>query len=64
MRQSEIFFKLLFEASPHPYLILQADEAYTIVAVNDYYLNATGIMRENVIGKPLFEVFPDNPSDE
>lgn len=64
MRQSDFFFKQLFESSPHPYLIVRADESYTIVAVNDYYLNATGINRENVVGKPLFEVFPDNPKDE
>lgn len=63
MLQSEILFKQLFEASPHPYLILNADSTYTIVAVNDYYLAATGIKRDDVIGKALFEVFPDNPSD-
>ncbi|MGA9047194.1 EAL domain-containing protein [Sulfuricurvum sp.] len=63
MQHSEILFKQLFEASPHPYLILTADITYRIVAVNDYYLAATGIQRDDVIGKPLFEVFPDNPSD-
>ena len=63
MRHSKFFFQQLFEASPHPYLILCADDSYTIVAVNDYYLTATGIQREIVIGKPLFEVFPDNPRD-
>lgn len=63
MHQSELFFQRLFESSPHPYLILRADENYTIVAVNDYYLDATRIVRENVLGKPLFEVFPDNPRD-
>lgn len=57
------YFKQLFEASPHPYLILSADERYTIVAVNDYYLAATGIQKDKVIGKELFEVFPDNPTD-
>lgn len=63
MCHSGIFFQQLFEASPHPYLILRADDSYTIVAVNDYYLAATGIQRDIVIGKPLFEVFPDNPRD-
>lgn len=58
------FFETLFRSTPHPYLILKADDIYTIVDVNDYYLNATGIIRENVIGKSLFEVFPDNPKDE
>ena len=63
MHQSEPFFQHLFESTPHPYLILRADATYTIVAVNDHYLSATGIVREHVIGKPLFEVFPDNPKD-
>ncbi|MFA5215669.1 EAL domain-containing protein [Sulfuricurvum sp.] len=63
MHYSEFFFQQLFEASPHPYLILSADDNYTIVAVNDYYLEATGIRRDIVIGKPLFDVFPDNPRD-
>lgn len=63
MHPSEFFFQQLFEASPHPYLILRADDSYTIVAVNDYYLEATGIQRNIVIGKPLFDVFPDNPRD-
>ncbi|GEM_PF-445332 len=63
MSHSGIFFQQLFEASPHPYLILRADNSYTIVAVNDYYLAATGIQRDIVIGKPLFDVFPDNPRD-
>lgn len=63
MCQSELFFQRLFEQSPHPYLIVRADEAYTIVAVNEHYLYATRIVREDVLGKPLFEVFPDNPKD-
>lgn len=64
MRDSIPFFEKLFITTPHPYLILKADTLYTITAVNDYYLDATGIVREDVIGKPLFEVFPDNPKDE
>lgn len=64
MNITEKLFQKLFTATPHPYLILNADQFYTIVEVNDYYLEATGIVRENVIGHPLFEIFPDNPKDE
>ncbi|MFZ5509261.1 MAG: EAL domain-containing protein [Pseudomonadota bacterium] len=56
-------FELLFNASPHPYLILRPDRAFTIVAVNDLYLAATGTRREDIVGRSLFEVFPDNPDD-
>ena len=54
-------FQLLFEASPTPYLVLLPD--FTIVAVADSYLRATMTQRHDLIGKRLFEVFPDNPDD-
>ena len=57
------FFQSLFQATPHPYLVLAADPSYAILAVNDAYLAATGIRREVVLGQGLFEVFPDNPQD-
>ena len=56
-------FKLLFEQSPNPYLILQADGQYTISAVNDSYLTATGTRRNEIIGRGIFDVFPENPDD-
>lgn len=56
-------FQALFEATPTPYLILKPDGNFTIVAVNDAYLRATLTQREAIIGKGIFEVFPDNPND-
>ncbi len=56
-------FPRLFEAMPHPYLILKANETFTITAVNDYYLSATGTVRSALVGHGLFEIFPDNPDD-
>ncbi|MFA5170031.1 MAG: ATP-binding protein [Sulfuriferula sp.] len=58
------FFKMLFEASPHPYLILRPDSAFTIIAVNERYLQATGTQRDAIVGHGLFEIFPDNPDDK
>jgi PAS domain S-box-containing protein len=57
------FFRRLFEASPHPYLILKSDPDFTIVAVNDRYLDATLTERERIVGHGLFQIFPDNPDD-
>ncbi len=58
-------FKAIFEATPSPYLILETDAPYfTIVAVNDAYAKITNTSRENITGKGLFEVFPDNPEDQ
>jgi signal transduction histidine kinase len=57
-------YRKLFEASPDPYLILAADPpTFTIVAVSDAYLRATLTRRESIVGRGLFEVFPDNPED-
>src|SRR5215467_11017614 len=54
-------FKLLFESGPGLYLVLTKE--LRIVAVSDAYLRATMTRREAIIGRGLFEVFPDNPED-
>jgi signal transduction histidine kinase len=57
-------FKALFEAAPGHFLVLLPDSpVFTIVAVSDRYLRATMTEREKIIGRGLFEVFPDNPED-
>ena len=35
----------------------------TIVAVSDAYLKATRTKREEILGRNIFDVFPDNPAD-
>jgi PAS domain-containing protein len=54
-------YRLLFEASPTPFLVLTPD--FKIVAVSNSYLLATMTRRPDIIGRHLFEVFPDNPKD-
>lgn len=54
-------FGLLFEQCPTPYLVLAPDRDFTILAVTDAYLAATLTAREELVGKPLFQVFPDDP---
>lgn len=54
-------FKSLFETTPGLYLVLLPD--LTITAVTDEYLNATMLKRKDVVGRKLFDVFPDNPED-
>lgn len=59
-----IDFAQVFEASPTPFLLLQADAPnFTIAAVNESYLRATRTERSQLVGKHLFEAFPDNPRD-
>lgn len=54
-------FKAVFEAAPGLFLILKPD--LNILAVSDDYLKATMTTRESIIGRYLFDVFPDNPAD-
>ncbi|MBZ0285232.1 MAG: response regulator [Anaerolineae bacterium] len=54
-------FHLLFESVPALYLVLAPD--LTIVAVSDAYLRATMTQRTAILGRGIFEVFPDNPDD-
>ena len=53
--------RLLFESAPDLYLALTPD--LVISAVSDRYLHATKTTRAAIIGRHIFEVFPDNPED-
>lgn len=52
-----------FDNSPHPYLLLDPGPGLQIVDINAAYAAATFVSREDVVGKSLFEIFPDNPDD-
>jgi PAS domain-containing protein len=54
-------FAAIFERTPGNYLIL--DPHLKIVAVNQAYARATLTKAPEIIGRALFEVFPDNPAD-
>lgn len=54
-------FRAFFESAPDLYLVLEPD--LRIVAASDAYLVATMTTREAIVGRGLFEVFPDNPED-
>ncbi len=54
-------FRALFESAPGLYLVLTPD--LTITAASDAYLRATMTARERIVGRSLFDVFPDNPAD-
>jgi signal transduction histidine kinase/ActR/RegA family two-component response regulator len=51
----------LLEAAPGAYLVL--DPQLVIVAVTESYLRATLTVREEIIGRGVFDAFPDNPND-
>ncbi len=58
---SEPDFRTLFEAAPGLFLVL--DPQLRVVAVSDAYASATMTCRNAVLGRGLFELFPDNPDD-
>ncbi|MFO3451224.1 diguanylate cyclase [Legionella pneumophila serogroup 1] len=53
--------KTILEAAPDLYLILSPQ--LTIVGASNAYLKATMVQREEILGRYLFDVFPDNPND-
>jgi signal transduction histidine kinase len=54
-------FRNLFESAPGLYLVLTPD--FTIAGASEAYLQATMTRRDDIVGRGLFEVFPDNPDD-
>lgn len=61
---SEQVYKNLFYSSTSAQLMVGVDAPiFTILDVNNAYLNTTNTKRELIIGRPVFEAFPDNPED-
>ena len=58
---SYLDFQAFFNAAPNLYLVLTPD--FTIAAANDPFLRATRTTRKDIVGRKVFEVFPDNPDD-
>ena len=61
LEKMRVHSRALFNSLPGLYLILTPD--LEIAAASDAYLEATMTRREEILGRKLFEVFPDNPDD-
>jgi PAS domain S-box-containing protein len=61
LEQMRVHFRSLFNSLPGLYLVLTPD--LEIAAASDAYLEATMTRRDEIVGRKLFEVFPDNPDD-
>ena len=55
-------FQREFEISPRPYLLLDAGPGLIVIDINDAYARATMTVHATVVGRSLFEIFPDNPA--
>jgi PAS domain S-box-containing protein len=54
-------FESIFRVSPNPYMLL--DRELRFVAVNEAYLRVTSSRFDDIVGRNLFEVFPNDPGD-
>jgi len=51
-----------FEASEQAYMLIDPGPGLKIIDINDAYGRTTFTDRREISGKPLFDVFPDNPA--
>src|SRR6476659_6884395 len=56
-----IDFQAVFGASPNPYMLL--DRQLRFVAANAAYERVTGMTLAQLVGRHVFEVFPNDPAD-
>jgi signal transduction histidine kinase/ActR/RegA family two-component response regulator len=54
-------FRTIFESAPSLCVVL--DPQFRIVAASDSHLRATMTVRTEIMGRDVFDVFPDNPHD-
>ncbi|MEI6946146.1 PAS domain S-box protein [Paraflavisolibacter sp. H34] len=64
MQDHMVDIKAFFTSLPGNNVLLLPDgPLFTVIAVSDGYLLATGRSRSDMVGKGLFEVFPNDPAD-
>ncbi|KOG38599.1 PP2C family protein-serine/threonine phosphatase [Streptomyces resistomycificus] len=61
MDESVIDYRAVFQALPGMVALLTPELVYA--DVNEEFCRASGRKREQMVGRHLFEVFPDNPND-
>lgn len=60
--QADLPYKRLFQAMPGKVLVVRP-RSFDIVAVTAEYLKATMTQESDILGKTLFDVFPDDPQE-
>ena len=54
-------FATLFDALPTPYLVMAADDDFTVLDANPAYLANVERTRAELVGQPVFDAFPPTP---
>jgi PAS domain S-box-containing protein len=57
-------YQTVFQNSPIGSYLLSITPEVTILDVNKSFLSSVSLTREQMVGKSLFDVFPDNPFDQ
>jgi PAS domain S-box-containing protein len=60
--KADVDYQSIIDALPRPTLVLEPPD-YVMVAANAARYRVTNTRPEDVIGRKLFDVFPDNPDD-
>ena len=62
--ESKIDYKKLFHSLTAPYIVFDADDpTFTIIEENEAHASVAMVRRQDVIGKPLFDAFPDTSEE-
>ena len=61
MTRPQIDYAVVFRDLPIPAVLLTPD--FVIADMNQAYLEVAGRTREELLGRHVFDAFPDNPSD-
>ncbi len=61
MTSAQIDYISVFQSLPMPALLLSPD--FIMIDLNRAYERISGRSREELIGRPLFDAFPDNPTE-
>jgi two-component system, chemotaxis family, CheB/CheR fusion protein len=59
---ARVHFQSLFESAPGLYVVVRPPD-FEIVAASNAYLEATMTERDDIVGRPLLDMFPDNPAE-
>jgi PAS domain S-box-containing protein len=60
-RLSRAVWQELFESLPSLFIVITPD--LKVVSASDAFLAATATTRDDLLGRDIFEIFPDNPDD-
>ena len=58
---ADLDYRAVFDALPVPMALL--DPGLRVVGVNDAFVRASRASREELVGRALFDAFPENPAD-